>query len=154
MEKSSGIKMKGHLQIWDDNTGKLLVESHNIVVCGGCTFMANYLSGGSPTAMSCVAVGSGATAAVTADTALEAEIGGVAGDRNAATITAPTTTSVKFSSAYGAGANTGNWYEAGIFNSTIAAGIMLCRVTYGLLTKAAGDSFTVDYTVSFADDGV
>ena len=154
MEQRSGIIIRGHCQIWDAADGTLLRDVHNIITCGGCTFMANYLSGGAPTAMSTVAVGSGATAAVTGNTALEAEIGGVDGDRHTAAISAPTTTSVMFSSSYGAGHATGNWYECGVFNSIVAAGIMLCRATFGLLTKAAGDAFIITYTTSFADDGV
>lgn len=154
MVGKDGIKMKGHLVIWDWDTKKILVDTHNIIVCGGCGMMASYLSGGSPTAMTTVAVGSGSTGALTANTALEAEIGGVAGDRHASAISAPSTTSVLFSSSYGPGHCTGNWYEAGIFNATGAAGLMLARVTFGLLTKAAGDTFIIEYTISFADDGV
>lgn len=154
MGLQSRMAMSGVIRIYNTNTGELLREAHNIITSGGCAFMAGYLSGGTMTAMSTVAVGSGSTTPTTADTALAAEIGGVDGDRHAATVTAPTSTSVKFSSTYGAGHATGNWYEAGIFNSTVAAGLMLCRVTYGLLTKAATDAFTIDYTTSFADDGI
>jgi hypothetical protein len=159
MDTKSGIKMKGLVEIWkvldpeDESNRELLVRTTNIITCGGCAFMAGYLSGGTMTDMSCVVPGSGSTSEVTGNTALENEIGGVAGDRNASDIDAPTSCSVRFSSSYEPGAATGNWYEVGIFNSTVAAGLMLARTTFGLLTKAAGDTFIVEYTISFADDG-
>jgi hypothetical protein len=60
-----------------------------------------------------------------------------------------------FSASYAAGHHTGNWYEAGVTNSnTHDTGVLLCRATFGLLTKAAGDAFILTYTISFADDGV
>jgi len=155
MERESRMVMKGHCQIWDAMDGTLLRDVHNIITCGGCTFMTGYLSGGSPTAMSYMAVGSATTsaAAVTADTDLEDEIDD--GNRHACAIDMPATTSVRFSASYAAGHHTGSWVEAGVANSiTTDGGTLLCRALFGLLTKAAGDAFILTYTISFADDGV
>ena len=149
MDAKSGIRISGHLQIIDTPTGVVLRDCHNLVVSAGLIFLTGYLSGGTMTAMTRVAVGSGSTGEAAADTGLAAQIE----DRHTATITEPTPTSVKFSANWPAAAATGNWYEAGIFNAA-SGPTMLCRVTYGLLTKAAGDDFTIDYTVTLADDGV
>lgn len=151
----SGIKMMGHLQIWDDDAPRVtpLVDVHNIITCGGCAFMAGHLSGGAMTDMGWMAVGQAATsaAAITGNTTLETEI--VDGDRHVPDISAPTTTSVLFSAKYAAGHHTGKWVEAGVLNA-VAVGTLLCRAVFTDLNKAAGDSFIVEYTISFADDAV
>jgi hypothetical protein len=145
----NNAKLRGVCRIYDAKTGELLRQVRNLIVNSGLSFLAAQLSGGNPTDMSYTAVGSGSTAPAAGNTALEAQIGA----RMSATITAPSSTSVRFASTSSAGSHTGNWYEAGIFNAA-TAGTMLCRVTFGLLTKGANDVFTVEYTISFSDDGV
>jgi len=153
MDLTGKVKAKGHVQIWDANTGALLRDVYNVVTCGGSAFMAAYLSGGSPTDMGWLGVGASATAAVTGDTILVSEISD--GDRHVAAISAPGSTSVKFSGSWLAGHHTGSWQEIGIFNHvTTGSGTLFSRATYGLLTKGAGDAFILEYTISFADDGI
>jgi len=143
------VKIRGHVRVIDNHTGIILREADNIVVNVGISHIMALLSGGSETMMTYVAVGSGSTSPTTGDTALEAQIGA----RASATRSSPTAYTIQWQATFGAGVCTGNWYEAGVFNAS-SSGKMLCRVTYGLLTKGVNDSFTLQYQVTGADDGV
>jgi hypothetical protein len=54
---------------------------------------------------------------------------------------------------FAAGSGTGTLVEAGILNAN-TSGTLMARLTYGAVTKAAGDSLTVTWTLTVYDDGV
>ncbi len=145
------VKVKGVCRIYNTDTGELLREKNNLIVNAGLNLVRDLVSGlaAVPASPSHVAVGSGSTIENAAQTDLVAQIS----TRVAATITEPADYQIKYAITLAAGSHTGNWYECGIFNAA-TTGTMLSRVVFGLLTKASGDSFTVEYTISFADDGV
>lgn len=142
--------ISGRCRIYNTDTGELLVDAHNIVVNGGLTHIRDCISGydARPGSMSHIAAGSSNDAASAGQTALHGEL-----HREAVACTEPSAYVVRYTAVFAAGDGTGNWYEAGIFNDA-AAGTMLCRVTFGLLTKAAADSFTIQYDITISDDGV
>lgn len=149
-----GIKVRGnvHLILTDEN-GNVKVDrlEKNLVVATGLAYIADAISKtpGS-TVMTHMAVGSGSTAASASDTTLVAEL-----TRVALTGSTPTDAGavVTYTCTFSAGAGTGTLYEAGIFNAA-SSGTMLSRLVYGVITKAAGDTLAVTWTLTFADDGV
>lgn len=54
---------------------------------------------------------------------------------------------VTFSSTFAAGVGTGEVREAAIFNA-VTGGTMLCRTTFGVVTKAPADTLTINWTVT------
>jgi hypothetical protein len=97
-----------------------------------------------------IAIGSGATAFAKTQTTLVTEL---ASGRKLATVTGPTGTSgaktVQLVAAFNNGEAEGVWAEWGVFNAG-AAGVMLCRATSTMGTKAAGQVWTVTATLTFA----
>ncbi len=120
----------------------------NLVVTTGKNHIADQLSDRSQAAMSHMAVGTGTTPVVTADTALETEL-----DRNALTSTTQGTganaNKVTFTCNWPAGDGTGDLTEAAIFNSP-SAGDMLCRSVFGLRTKGPADTLTMNWEHTYS----
>lgn len=123
-----------------------VIRVPNLVVTVGKNFIASRISSASVPVMGWMEVGTTNTAPSVGDTALAAAIGG---SRTALTVSGgtPTGAVVRFVATFGAGVGTGSWVEAGIFNAN-SAGTMLCRTTFGVITKAAGDSITVTWDLS------
>jgi hypothetical protein len=144
------VRVSGICRIYDDKTGKLLREADNMVVNTGLNHLRDILSNLAtvPNALSHIAVGSGSTPPVTANTTLESEI-----TRLSAVVTEPADYQVLYTATFSAGVGTGNWYEAGILNNAVG-GTLFNRLTFALLTKQSSDSFTIQYTIGFSDDGV
>lgn len=114
----------------------------NLVVTAGTSFIASRMKDATATPMSHMALGSGNTAAGAGQTALVTELG-----RVALTATNVTANAVQYTATFGPGVGTGAVVEAGIFNAG-AAGTMLCRTVFGVLTKGASDTITVTWTVT------
>ena len=137
-------------------TGQVLVQlidSHgnvkeerkvkNLVVTTGKTYIAARMQGTSvPTVMGYMAIGTNTTTPAVANTALGTEAGRVAlasFTSSGAQVTATAT--------FPAGTGTGAITEAGIFNAN-SSGTMLCRTTFPVVNKAAGDSIAVTWVVT------
>jgi len=146
-----GIKVKGICRIYDAKTGQLLRESKNLIVNAGLNLVRDLVSNLAtvPDVPSHLGIGTGSTAAAAADTALESETG----SRISATVTEPANYQIKYAGTSAAGSHAVGWTEVGIFNAS-SSGTMLCRVVFAVLNKGAADSFTIEYTISFSDDGV
>lgn len=123
--------------------GQLKQEQNvkNLVVTTGKGYIASRMVG-TPTAMSHMAIGSGAIAPVVGDTTLGTELG-----RVSLTSSVASGAVVTYVASFGAGTGTGAVTEAGLFNAA-SAGTMLCRTTFALLNKGADDSLTITWTVT------
>jgi hypothetical protein len=113
----------------------------NLLVTTGLNWMAARFVG-TPTAMSHMAVGSGAVAPALANTTLGAELGRAA--LSAQTSAANVAT---YSASFAAGVGTGAVTEAGIFNAA-GAGTMLNRATFAVVNKGALDTMQINWTVT------
>lgn len=128
-----------------DSEGNLKEEHKvkNLVVTSGKTYIAARMQGTSiPTVMGYMAIGTNTTTPAVANTGLGTEAGRVAlasFTSSGAQVTATAT--------FPAGTGTGAITEAGIFNAS-SAGTMLCRTTFPVVNKAAGDSIAVTWVVT------
>lgn len=143
------IEMRGELVLeLRDEFGnvKELRHEKNLVVTAGKTFIASRMAGASSTVMTHMAVGTTNTAAAAGDTTLAAEVGS---SRTALTVSGgtPSTNVVTYACTFGAGVGTGALVEAGLFNAS-SSGTMLARTVFSTITKAAGDSLTITWTVT------
>lgn len=133
----------------DELTGAVRVEGPhpNLIVRTGLYHIADQMSDQLQAAMSHMAVGTGTTAVVTTDTALETEL-----DRNALdSVTQGASTDankVTYSCTWAAGDGTGALTEAGIFNSA-SAGTMFCRSVFAVKNKEAGESMVLDWVTTY-----
>ena len=140
------IKPKGSLVfVPHDGTGLLLAE--NLVVNTGLAAITNRLLNTSaiPTHM---AIGSGSAAAAAGDTALGTQLGRVALSGTARVTTTVSNDSVQFTASFPAGTGTGAVTEAGLFDAA-TGGIMWARSVFAVVNKAAGDGFTIVWTIKF-----
>lgn len=149
MDNKEGMKMHGAI------TAMLIkangeVETHhkdNIIVNVGFDFIANAMgaSTGRPGVMSHIAVGTGTTAAAATQSALVTELA-----RGAAVYAHTTGTKVfTFTATFAPGTATGAITEAGVLNAA-TAGIMLDRVVFGVINKAANDTLQVTFTFTMS----
>lgn len=113
----------------------------NLVVTSGKQFIAARMVG-TPTAMSHMAVGAGATAAAAGDTALGSELGRVALASGAASGAV-----VTYTATFPAGTGTGAVTEAGILNAS-SAGTMLCRTVFAVVNKGADDAMSITWAIT------
>ena len=139
------LKMVGELTITVfDEQGKVKDQRDlkNLVVSAGKTFIASRMVGTSQAIMSHMAIGTGTTTPAVAQTTLTTEAGRV-------TLASSSSSSnqVTYTATFPAGTGTGAITEAGIFNA-VSAGTMLCRTTFPVVNKAAGDSIAVTWTVT------
>jgi hypothetical protein len=87
-------------------------------------------------------IGTGTATPAAGDTTLGTEAGRV----TLASGTASTNT-VTYTATFPAGTGTGAITEAGVFNAN-SAGTMLCRTTFPVVNKAAGDSIAITWVVT------
>lgn len=121
----------------------------NLVVTSGKNFIAARMKDtGSPAQMSHMAVGTGTTAATTADTLLGAEIARVALATAGGTVATNVVTHI---ATFNPGTGTGAITEAGIFNSGTANTVtMLCRTVFAVVNKGADDTMSITWTVTIS----
>lgn len=139
------FKVKGVVHILLKNEkGEVVEERHipNLVVTAGRSFIASRVVGVASAVMSHMAVGTSSTAAAAGQTALVAEVG-----RTALSSGTATSSDVTYVASFGPGVGTGALQEAGVFNAG-AAGTMLCRTTFAVVNKGAGDTLQITWTVS------
>lgn len=140
------INALGHVQVLHTHEDGTITETNfsNLVVTAGKNFIASRMAGAGDAVMGWIEVGSGSTAAVVGNTTLQTAI-----FRKATTVSGGTVAgaSVTYSVTLNPGEGTGSLQEAGIFNAS-SAGTMLARTTFSVITKAAGDTVTINWTVS------
>lgn len=145
LQNQDMLKMKGELQVVvRDAFGAVKQEFTvpNLVVTVGKNYIASRMVTGSTTVMSHMAIGTGTATPLVANTTLATEAGRVALASFSASGNA-VTASATFPAATGTGAIT----EAGIFNAS-SAGTLLCRTTFPVVNKAAGDSIAITWVVT------
>lgn len=147
MKTLESLMVSGQLEIKKTNcAGEITVEMcvPNLVVSVGKAFIAASMvkTSNTPAAMTHMAIGSGTAPAIGANTSLEGQLG-----RVSITSAVATANSVTYRATFPAGTGTGAVTEAGIFNAA-ANGTMLCRTTFPIVTKQAGDSIEITWTVT------
>ena len=147
MKTNDSVKATGQvsIDIFGPN-GELKEKAYipNLVVAVGRAYIASRMKDDSSTAMSHMAVGTGAVAADAADTTL-----GTEANRQLLSSTVVASNVVTYTANYVAGQGTGALTEAGIFNAS-SAGTMLCRTVFDVINKAADDSMTITWTVTLS----
>jgi len=141
----SGVKATGSLKITVTNKeGKVVEEREidNLVVTTGKNYIASRMVGTSSTVMSHMALGTDNTSPAAGDTALGSEAGRVAMSAFTASTNIVTATAT-----FPAGTATGALTEAGILNAS-SSGDLLCRTTFSVVNKAAGDSVAITWTIT------
>lgn len=147
MKTNDSVKATGQvsIDIFGPN-GELKEKAYipNLVVAVGRAYIASRMKDDTATAMSHMAVGTGAVAADAADTTL-----GTEANRQLLLSTIVASNVVTYTAEYAAGQGTGALTEAGIFNAS-SAGTMLCRTVFDVINKAADDSMTITWTVTLS----
>lgn len=138
------LKITGAVQIClfnKDGSLKDTREIKNLVVTSGKEFIAARMVG-TPTEMSHMAIGAGATAAAAGQTALVSELGRVA-------LSTETSSGavVTYIANFPAGTGTGAVVEAGIFNAS-SSGTMLCRTVFSVVNKGVDDAMSITWTIT------
>jgi hypothetical protein len=135
----------GQVSITRMNANGVVLEKifvPNLVVDVGKNYIASRMVGATPTVMTHMALGSGSTAPVGANTTLVSELGRVVLSASSAT-----TNVVTYTATFPAGTATGAIQEAAILNAS-SAGTMLCRTTFSVINKGASDIIAVSWSVS------
>jgi len=149
MQLKDTLKLHGALTLMltkADGTVEV-TQKDNIIVDVGFDFIADAIgkSSSRPSVMGYTAVGTGTTAAATAQTALVTEI-----KRNVAVYAHTSgTKAFTFTSTFPAGDATGALTEAGIFNAA-SVGTMLDRVVFPVVNKGVDDSLTTVFTFTLS----
>jgi len=99
--------------------------------------------GGPPAVADYLAIGTGTTGPAAGNTTLEAEVG----TRIQGTLSQPTAYTDRDVGTFPAGNGTGAITEAGRLNAS-TSGTLLCRATFSVINKAAGDSLQVQYDIT------
>ena len=148
--QEQGLKITGDVNIKvfsEDGSLKEERQIKNLVVTAGKTYIANRMQATSvQTVMNTMAIGTNTATPAVANTTLGVEAGRVALASFSASSNQVTATAT-----FGAGVGTGAITEAGIFNPTTAGtsgGNMLCRTTFPVVNKAAGDSIAVTWVIT------
>jgi hypothetical protein len=115
----------------------------NLVVSAGKTYIAARMQGSNiPTVMGYMAIGTGTATPAVGNTTLGVEAG-----RVALASFSSSSNQVTATATFPAGTGTGAITEAGIFNAN-SSGTMLCRTTFPVVNKAAGDSIAITWVVT------
>lgn len=145
MDLQENLKVKGRLTVSViDPEGKIKesFETNNLVVTAGKNYIASRIVGTASSIMSHMAIGTGTDTPAVGDTALTTEAGRVAlssGTASGAEVT--------YTATFPAGTGTGAITEAAVLNAS-SAGTMLCRTTFPVVNKAAGDSIAITWVVT------
>lgn len=151
------IQAKGKVNIVvRDEAGNIKEERNidNLVVSVGknniTAKVAGY-TGSTANTMSHMAVGTSNTVAAAGNTTLVAEVAASRVTLTSSTLTTITSTndSIRYVGTFPAGTGTGSLVEAGVFNAA-SSGTMLCRTVFSTVTKGAGDSMVITWTVTIS----
>ncbi len=131
-----------------DENGKIKERTvKNTVVTVGKNHVADQLSGQLEASMSHMAIGTGATPVALTDTTLGAEIVPRKTFTSKEQGTGADANKVIFVCSWPSGEGDGAITEAGIFNAS-SSGSMLCRTTFPVKNKGAGDSLAITWTLT------
>ena len=133
------LKLTGALTIALND--EIVQETENLVVTAGKNWVADRMNDAN-TVMTHMAVGTGTTEALAAQTALITE-----NDRNALTSTTVTDNAVAYVATWAAGDATAAITEAGIFDAA-SSGDMLARTKFDVVNKGSADSMTITWTIT------
>ena len=123
-------------------------KSKNITVTKGFQAVCDMMGqdSGQPLGFTYSAIGDGTAAPTTGDTILESELSRQQGAYNS-----PSATVWTNERTFGAGVGTGTITESGLFNNSGSdAETMLCRQTFGAITKGASDTLVVTWQYSLS----
>ena len=140
------LKVKGDLNIVvKDKDGKIkdTRKVNNLVVDAGLDFITQRMTANTATVMSHMAIGTGTANAAAGNTSL----GSQSGSRETLDVITVTDNAIAYTAIFEAGDQTGNITEAGIFNAS-SSGTMLCRTTFGAVTKNSDDTMTIVWTIT------
>ena len=116
----------------------------NIVTNTGKQAIIDRLQGNTPAVSDYIAIGTGATAAVAADTTLQTEVA-----RSQGALSQPDAYTDRCIFTFAAGTGTGTIAEAGRLNAA-AAGTLMGRQTFTGVVKTASDSLQITYDFTYA----
>jgi hypothetical protein len=141
------LKATGQVRIVQTNAqGEVVKEFQvpNLVVTTGKNHIAAKIvaTTNSPASMTHMAIGTGTGTPGASDTALGAETGRVS--LSASTVS---TNTITYTATFPAGTGTGAITEAAVLNAS-SSGTMLCRTTFPVVNKAAGDTIAVTWVVT------
>lgn len=139
------LKVEGRVKLTLRRNGKVVWErqGRNLVTTAGLILLAEIISAGGATKPSHMALGSSASAALLAQTALQGSE-----HERVALSESQVDQSLTYSATFGTGiASSVSVGEFGIFNAG-AAGTMLARWITTSFTMGAGDSLDVDWTIT------
>lgn len=145
MNLQENLKAHGELTIsvFDRNGNlKEAKKVPNLVVTVGKNYIASRMVGTASTVMSHMAIGTGTGTPIAGDTALGTEAG-----RVSLTAFTASTNTVTATATFAAGTGTGAITEAGILNAS-SGGTLMCRTTFPVVNKAAGDSIAITWVVT------
>ena len=144
MNTQDGIALKGKLTI--SLNDEIVQETENLVVTAGKEWVAARMKDTS-TVMTHMGVGTGTTAAVIANTALETQLS----TRETLTTSGGVVAGavITFHRTFSAGSHTDAITEAGIFTAA-SAGTMLARTVFGVVNKGALDTMTISWAVTIS----
>ena len=148
---NENLKLSGQLNIvLKDKAGNVKDEREvkNLVVNKGLEYIASRMKDASKSVMSHMGLGSGTTAAAASQTDLVTLLGSREA-LDSTTISGSNNEKVVYVSAFEAGDATGAVTEAGIFNAA-SGGDMLCRTVFSVVNKAADDTMSVTWTITFS----
>jgi|TARA_B110000902_G_C13982935_1_gene465646 hypothetical protein len=134
------LKLTGALTIALND--EIVQKTKNLVVTAGKNWVASRMKDTTQDAMSHMAVGTGTTQALAAQTTLVTE-----NDRNALTSTTVTGNAIAYVATWAANDATAALTEAGIFDAA-SGGDMLCRTKFDVVNKGAADSMTITWTIT------
>jgi hypothetical protein len=123
---------------------KETIKAKNLVVSAGKTYLASRAVGTSSTIMSHMAIGTSTSTPQAADTSLGTEAG-----RVTLASSSNSSNAITYTATFPAGTGTGAITEAAVLNAA-SAGTMLCRTTFPVVNKAAGDSIAVTWVVTIS----
>jgi hypothetical protein len=141
------LKATGLVKIVHTNAAGEIVkefEVPNLVVTAGKQHIAAKIAAttNSPPAMTHMGIGTGTNTPAAGDTALITQTG-----RVSLAGAVVSTNTITYTATFPAGTGDGAITEAGIFNAS-TAGAMLCRTTFPVVTKGAGDTIAVTWVVT------
>ena len=145
MNTQDGIALTVKLTI--SLNDEIVQETNNLVVTAGKEWVAARMKNTS-TVMTHMGVGTGTTAAVIANTALETQHGD---GRQTLTTSGGSVSGavITFHRTFAAGNQTGAITEAGVFTAA-SGGTMLCRTVFGVVNKGALDTMTISWAVTIS----
>lgn len=141
------LKATGKVRIVQTNaSGETIKEFEvpNLVVTAGKNYIASKIvaTTNSPVSMTHMAIGTGTGTPGASDTALGAETG-----RVSLAGSVVSTNTITYTATFSAGTGTGAITEAAVLNAS-SSGTMLCRTTFPVVNKAAGDTIAVTWVVT------